>query len=234
MIKTALRLALVAASLTAVQAHATTVSFTGVVNSSYGYNSTVPTSGETITGSYTFDSSAPSYYSYTDGVTYAEKYGSDYSGSNTLGISGSAVFSDGTVLNLNSSASGAYVGEYVYRNYGGYLNQIGNYAETYTAGNYTWNYLQVLAYDYNGSSSALFTNPAAGLSFEQGVNHAGAGVNVTGYFQGSTSSGYYYGSFTPTSFSISAVPESSNVVLLLGGLGLVGLAARRRQLAARA
>ena len=231
MIKTALRLALVAASFTAVQAHATTVNFTGVVDYAYGYNATAPTAGETITGSYTFDANAPAYYTYSDGVSYANRYAADYSGTNSLGVSGSGVFSGGTVLSLGSSNITAYSGEFVYRNYYGSLNQLGNYAETYTAGNYTVSYFELYAYDYNGSSSTLFTDPAAGLSFSQGINTAGS--NFVGAFEGSTADGYYYGSFTPTSFSISAVPESSTLALLLSGLGLVGIAARRRQHAAR-
>jgi len=229
MIKTAFRLALIAASFAAVQAHATTVNFTGVVTNAYGYNAAVPTAGETITGSFTFDANAPSYYSDTDGVSYAYKYSYDNSGTHQYGISGSAVFSDGTVLRLDSSGGSAYTGQYIYRNYGGYLNEMANYAETFTPGNYAWNVLEVYGYDYNGASSTLFKNPAAGLSFEQDVNVAG----LTGYFQGASTTGYYSGNFTPTSFSISAVPESSNLALLLGGLGLVGFAARRRQQASR-
>ena len=233
MINTALRLALLAASFTAVQAHATTVNFTGVVNYAYGYNSTVPTAGETITGTYTFDANAPSYYSYGDGFSYAGQYASDNSGANALGVSGSAVFSDGTVLSLGTSNIYSYSSQFIYRNYGGYINEAGGYAQTYSTGDYTSNYLQVYAYDYNGISSTLFTDPTAGLSFSQGIDASGAGIYRGGYFEGSSAEGYYYGSFTPTSFSISAVPEASNLALLLSGLGVVGIAARRRQQAAR-
>ena len=233
MLKTALRLALAAASFTAVQAHAITVNFTGIVNYTYSYNTTAPATGETITGSYTFDATAPAYDTWTDGVSYAQQYAYDGSGTNALGISGSAVFSDGTVLSLGSANTAGYTGQGIYRNYGGYLNEVYNYAESYAAGNYTVSYLEVYAYDYNGMSSSLFTNPTAGLAFNQGVNAGGAEIYLGGSFEGSTADGYYYGDFTASSFSISAVPESSNLALLLSGLGLVGIAARRRQQAAR-
>ena len=233
MIKTALRLVLVAGSFAAMQAHAITVKFTGVVNDVTASNATAPSVGETVSGWYVFNGDVPGYSTYGDGTSYAERITPDNSGANALAIYGSAVFSDGTVLRLDSSNISSLTGQAIYRNYSGYYNDIEYFAQTYTTGNNTTNYLDVYGYDTNGASSSLFVDPSAGLSFSQGIDPTGAGVNFGGSFQSSTANGYYWGDFTATSVTISAIPEAGNLALLLSGLGLVGIAARRRQQAAR-
>ena len=226
MIRTALRVALATTALVAAQAQATSnVSFTGTITYASSSNGAGPATGETIAGAFTIGNVA-AYYSSTDGSTYAY---ADYYGSGAGSVSGAAWTSGGSTMSISNSSTYAY--QAVYRDYSGYLNEVVSEVEGYNATTSSWTYLYLYAYDYNGSSSTLFSDPNGGLSFGQAVNTAG--TYVGGEYEVESADGsYYYGEFTPSTFTISSVPEPANVALLLAGVGLVGLRARRRQQAA--
>ena len=226
MIRSALASAFAATALFAAQAQAAVnVTFTGTVYEVYSSGSIVaPTSGETITGSFTLDTSVGyNNYYYSDGSSYAEGGAYDYSNSGAVKVTGGAWFSDGTTLSLGGN-QGAYLFDYLARY--GYYSEVEYGGETYQSGSWTWNELQI---DANGYSN-FFTDPNGGVSFEQSLDLTGA--SFSGFFEGASSTGYYYGYFTPSNVTISSVPEPANIALLLAGVGLVGLRARRRQNAA--
>ena len=220
----AVRAALVAASMVALQAQATNVQITGTITQVYSSGIAAPAVGETIAASYSYTNTS-TYYSGGDGSSYAYGYSNG-------SVAGNLWTSGGSVISLNGSLySNVY--QSVYRNYYGYYNEASTevVAEQYDNNNGVYGYgiVDLETYDYNGATSTLFTDPNGGLSFNQGINAAGA--YQTGFFEEETNSGYYYGYFTPTSLTISSVPEPANIALLLAGVGLVGLRARRRQAA---
>lgn len=230
MTRLASRLALAAAvSLAAVQAQAATqVTFTGTVVEvdDSGYGAGIPTTGETITGTFTLSTSIGyNLFWETDGSTYADGITTNDGVLSTVQVTGNAWFSGGASIWL----SGGLVGQFaqgVYRNASDYLNQV-NYDGLAYDGSPVWNELQVSAYDFNGSASTLFTDPNGGLSFVQGLDLSGA--TLMGYFAASSATGSYSGYFMPTSFTVTSVPEPAGLALMLAGIGLVGVRARRRQ-----
>lgn len=227
MFRFASRAALAAVSLVALQAQAATnVQFTGTVNVVFTEGTVAaPTTGSTITGWFTMATLAGfNEYQYTDGSTYNEGAAFDDGSTGKVVVAGGAWFSDGTTLSLGGMYN--YFGQYLARD--GYTNEVQYSAQTYGGDNWAWSVLEVDATDYDGANG-LFTDPNGGVSFDQAVDLSNA--NLDGFFEGSSSTGYYYGYFTPTSITISSVPEPANLALLLAGVGLVGLRARRKQVA---
>ncbi len=226
MIRSALRALLAATLFAAVQAHAaTTVTFSGVVTQSFADGLAGPAVGETVSGWYTFAVPDGLAEVGTDGHSYADSDAWNLTGTDVgITVRGAATFSGGIVVALSSADGYQRVTQSDYRSYVGDYNYAGAGAWTYRLGDYTWNFLEAHAYDFDGAASPLFGDPAAGVALGQPVS---SGV-AYGMFQGSTAQGRFYGSLDLAQFSLSSVPEPSGLALLLAGAALAALRARRR------
>ena len=227
MTRFARRLAVLAIAFAATHAQALTIDFTGIVTDAGAENIAGPAIGETITGSYSFDLNAPASSVWTDGSTYLQRFMDDYvGGANRLGVRGHATFSGGATVTLASSYFGAGTSVNVFHDTFA-LNEIAGLAETYAYDDLGANRLNLTVYDFLGMATTLFPSPTSGLSFDRFVYKASSGLSAYGSFGGATPDGSFWGAFTPTAFTISAVPEVGNLTLMLVGLGVVGAARRR-------
>jgi hypothetical protein len=87
----------------------------------------------------------------------------------------------------------------------------------------TWNNLVV---NLSNGDHQSFSSVQAGLSGEDYVQFTASGATITSL----TFQEYYNPAFEAGNFKVTAVPEPANVALLLAGLGMMGLMARRRRI----
>ena len=87
---------------------------------------------------------------------------------------------------------------------------------------------QAMTIDFTGIVTGADAYNIAGPATGETIT----GLVAYGSFAGATPDGFFWGTFTPTAFTISAVPEVANLALMLAGLGVVGAARRRTRQAA--
>ena len=238
MLRSTLRLAFAALALAAVQAQAApsgaTIRFTGVVSTSEGANIVAPAVGETISGAFTLSAFAGHVVTSTDGSTTWTATGQDPGGPLPLMVTGSATFSGGQVLAFSPAPWDQSFQEAVDRGAVHGSNLVNVLADSFAPGNAGLTSLHIELIQPGTAATSLFGDPAGGLSLFQPLDLSADGLAVIASFQDATAVGTDDGTFRLTSLTISAVQEPGEMELMLVGLGLVGMAARRRRSRAEA
>ncbi len=225
-IRRILSAAVATASLVAVPAHATSITYTfgGTITDveENNYPLALPGIGETVAGSLTVFLPQSWDSSQTDGAT--ANYGRS---DGMIGmVMGTVAFSDGSTFSLSRSAPSS-LEELILRNFAGAQNELSVGATTVEDGNDR--VISLVIFDNAGADSTLFADPDGGVSFSQPVNLAGE-TQAADF--GASSIDYlstYVGVFTLTSLTISSVPEPGTIALLLAGLCVLRATRRRPQ-----
>lgn len=238
MIRSILRIALAATALVAAQvhaaAHATQVTFSGVVTDASSDGLAGPAAGETFTASVTLFSMPGYVQSFTDGSTYSNLYGSTSNPDAPLLVGGGVTFSGGKTLSFSTTPLRQFVYLDVDRGDADGLDFLGFEAETLVPGSAdSLDFVFTILQAPNASTRRfLFSDPNGGLSFYQPLDLAADGVFAIGSFVDATGHGSFGGGFTVTAIAVkdvSAVPEPSGGMLMLAGAGLLGATLRRRR-----
>jgi hypothetical protein len=197
--------------------------------------------GDTFFGTATFDPAT--HLDYGDGVSVENRNGAGY------------LYFSLTDLNTNSTATNVGWSEafgqtdirrdYMAGQWGGDYNGYSFTGHGRNASNWrTENvHLEFRASDHNGQNSTLFIDPAGGLALDQSLNLVNEALsfrfweesivspaNVYSYRNTLDLNLTYLGTANPNQHQVpSPIPEPETYAMMLSGLGLLGVLARRRK-----